>query len=39
VALGIENVFTAFVALAFGMAVGAVIFVVECCSKLTRCQI
>ena len=36
VALGLENCFTAFVALAFGMAVGFVFFVVECCSRICR---
>ena len=31
-----ENCFTAFVALAFGMTVGGVFFVVECCSRITN---
>jgi hypothetical protein len=35
-ALTLDNCFTAFVALAFGMIVGFCFFVIECCSKLTK---
>ena len=35
-ALGLENCFTAFVALAFGMVVGFCLFILECCSRLCK---
>ena len=34
--MGLENCFTAFVALAFGMVVGFFFFILECCSRLCK---
>ena len=34
--MGLENCFTAFVALAFGMVVGFCLFILECCSRLCK---
>ena len=36
VAVGLESCFTAFLALAFGLIVGLICFVIECCSRLSR---
>ena len=38
-ALELENCFTAFVALAFGMVVGFFLFILECCSSLCKLKL